>query len=108
LSTFVKEQDEKDRIFSVTYNDLTVEDCKKLDEVRNSWYHRDYFDAIFILAQYLEEKIRQTIFNIFLLLYNSYEKRIKRFDESMRKRIFDNMSKDEKKVSQELSMNYNI
>ncbi len=98
LADFVKEQHEKDKIFSIMYADLTKEDCKVIYEAREHWYHKEYFEASTVVAEHLEKQLRETVFNIFVLQYGPFEKRIKRLDEdAIRKRLFENISKDEKK-----------
>lgn len=98
LADFLKAQNEKDRLFMITYRDLTTEDCKVIYQAREDWFQKQYFEAAAGVAEHIEVKIRETLFNILLLLYGPFEKRVKRFDdESIRKRLFVNIGKDGKK-----------
>jgi hypothetical protein len=97
ILNFIKQEYEKNNIISISYAGLSHEDAKTIYEVRNLWINRDYFQAAQTINQHVEIKLRDTIYNIFKILYGPYERRIKRIDEETRKRMFVNIEKDNKK-----------
>lgn len=94
---FMKDQEEKDRIFSISYHDLTEEDCLVLDKARELWAKKEYFEMCSTAVQHLESKLRQHIFNILSLFYGSEENRIKRLDPKLCDKVLSNNRKDDKK-----------
>lgn len=96
--TFLNSQLEKDVMFSISYQDLTKEDCEIMDQSRELWATKEYYEMCSHIASYVEIKLRQHIFNILTLVYGKRENRIKRLDpQQIRQTVNENMRKDEKK-----------
>jgi len=95
---FLNSQIQKDKIFSISYQDLTNEDYKIIDESRDLWLKTEYYQMCANMVQHIETKLRQHIFNILTLVYGYRDNRMKRLDpDELRKRVFTNMKKDETK-----------
>lgn len=97
IVTFLQDQDTKDKIFSIAYKNLTNDDCKVIDKTRDLWSNKDYFVMCSVIVEYLENKIRNDLFNIMTLIYGDNENHLKRFDEKILHKIKDKIIKDEKK-----------
>lgn len=96
--TFLNSQIEKNRIFSISYQDLTKEDCEIMDKSRELWAAKEYYEMCSRIAEYVEIKLRQHVFNILTLIYGKKDNRVKRLDpQQIRQTVNDNMRKDEKK-----------
>ena len=97
--SFMKDQIEKDRIFRLSYVNLTNQDCKKIDNCRTHWVNGDYYSMGKEISDYLEIKIRQNIFNIFKLFYGNEECRFRRYSKEITRDI-----KNKKEVDQKRGM----
>lgn len=98
LVNFLDSQLKKDSIFSIPYKDLTNEDCKIIDECRDLWLKIEYYPMCSKMTNYIENKLRHHVFNLMLLVCGYRENRMKKFDQNeIRRRIFENMKKDETK-----------
>jgi hypothetical protein len=97
LITFMKSQGEKDKIFRISYEHLTNQDLTEFDNARDLWTEGKYFEAASKIAQLVEDRLRETTFNVFSLLYGPYDRRIARLDDGIRSRMQINMNKDQKK-----------
>ena len=104
--SFLKDQIEKDRIFELSYNNLTNEDCKTIDMCREDWLNNNYFEMCKKITEYLEKKIRVNVFNIFTLFYGEQEFRYHRYADEVIKVMKSKTSVDQKrgmsKISNEL------
>lgn len=104
--TFIKDQTEKNRIFQLSYENLTNDDCEKIDICRTHWINGDYYSMAEVISDYMEKKIRQNIFNIFKLFYGDVEYRYRRYPNEVTKVMKSKSSIDQKrgmsKISNEL------
>ncbi len=104
--SFIKDQNEKNRIFQLSYENLTNDDCEKIDTCRTYWMNGDYYSMAEVISDYLEKKIRQNVFNIFKLFYGGVEYRYRRYSSEVTKVMKSKATVDEKrgmsKISNEL------
>jgi hypothetical protein len=97
ITIFFKNQIEKDRIFSISYMNLTNEDCEKIDKCREMWMNKKYYEMCSDITGYLEIKLRQHVFNVLTLFYGDSTFRGKRYEKYIQEKIYENIKKDEKK-----------
>lgn len=97
LTIFFKNQIEKDRLFSISYENLTNNDCEKIDKCREMWMNKKYYEMCSDITDYLEIKIRQHLFNVLTLFYGDMIFRKRRYEKEIQGKIHDNIKKDEKK-----------
>lgn len=95
--SFMKDQVEKDRIFQLSYENLTNHDCKIIDSCRNHWINGDYYSMGEEISDYLEKKIRRNIFNIFKLFYGNEECRTRRYSKEIIRATKSKKENDQKK-----------
>ena len=102
IISFMKDQIEKDRIFRLSYVNLTNQDCEKIDNCRTHWVNgEDYFTGKEI-SDYLEIKIRQNIFNIFKLFYGNDECRSRRYSKEIIRSIKNKKEADQKRYTRKI------
>ncbi|TAK15912.1 MAG: hypothetical protein EPO37_09455 [Nitrosarchaeum sp.] len=97
LVVFLKNQTEKDKSFSISYDNLTRSDCKVLDLCRELWMDKEYFVMCETIVKYLERKLRSDVYNIFTLLYGDRDNRMKQLDPKINNEINKNIKNDEQK-----------
>lgn len=95
--SFMKDQIEKNRIFQLSYENLTNEDCEKIDVCRTHWSNGSYYSMCEVISDYLEKKLRQNIFNIFKLFYGNAERRYKRYSDEITHVIKNKTANDQKR-----------
>ena len=95
--SFMEDQIAKNRIFQLSYENLTNEDCEKIDLCRTCWSDGDYYGISEVISDYLEKKIRQNIFNIFKLFYGSVECRYKRYPNAITQVMKNKIAIDQKR-----------
>ena len=101
--SFMTDQMEKNKIFQLSYANLTDEDCKKIDLCRTHWLHGDYYCVAEIISVHLEKKIRQTVFNIFKLFYGNAEYRYRRYSNEIISMMKNRANIDQKKGMSKIS-----
>jgi len=79
LISFMSEQAEKNRVFALSYNNLSNDDCECIDLCRTHWINGKYYEMCEDITVYLEKKIRTNVLNIFRLFYGTTEFRYKRY-----------------------------
>jgi hypothetical protein len=85
------------KIFTIDLNGLTPSDSENISVSRKLWSERKYYKAAADLAEYVEYKLRISLFNIFTILYGPRERREKRIDKETRRRMKENEDKDKNK-----------
>ena len=95
--SFMKDQVEKDRIFQLSYENLTNQDCKIIDNCRTYWINGNYYSMGEEISDYLEKKIRQNIYNIFKLFYGNEKCRTRRYSKEIIKAIESKKENDQKR-----------
>jgi hypothetical protein len=97
VASFIKDEFEKTTLFSIDLNDLTSDDAQIIHKSRDYWSDRKYFESAVILSDYVEKKLRVTLFNLFYIMYGPRDRRERRIDSGTRERMKQNKIKDDNK-----------
>lgn len=103
IISFLKSQEEKNRIFAIPYRNLTNDDYRIIDKARDLWSDKNYFEMCSIVVKHLETKIRNDTFNLLTLIYGNEENLMKRLDTKISSKINEKIKKDEKKGFSEVN-----
>lgn len=97
LTSFINDEFERNYVIRFDLADLTSEDSKRFHKIREDYARGNWFLAAQGTVEHVEQKLRVTLFNIFSILYGSFERRVVRIDDEIKDRMFKNQTKDYKK-----------
>ncbi len=92
---FVKSQCDKARYLRIPITDLTDDEIRTANEIRDQLAELEYFEAAEATTILVEEKLRRLLFNVFRLLYgDDREFRMRRVGKISRGQMLDNIDRD--------------
>lgn len=86
----------KSEIFNIPIRGLKSEEISIFHDVRDEYSKREYFNAVSKISRLVELKIRELLYNLFILQYGQQFKRMQRIPVKQRQYIADNIKKDSK------------
>jgi hypothetical protein len=96
IFNFVKWQCDNARYLAIPLKDLTNDDVRVMNDIRDLLARQNYFSAAEKITVLIEQRLRHFLFNVFRLLYGDDRGlRMRRLGKISHKEVLDNMNRDQ-------------
>jgi len=96
LLNFFLEEVDKSRYMMIPLADLSNKEIELFHEIRDLWSKNQYYEVGKVTVQFMENKLRSFLYNLFSLLYSDQQNRLENLDKTTREYIKKNIENDQK------------